>query len=356
MVLLKNDRGVLPLARSVGSLAVVGPFGDSTDLLGTWVMPPAAEKFPAGTVLDAVRRAAPGSTVRHARGVAPQGDDTSGIPAAVAAAEACEVTVVVVGEPRRSAGGRRAQRHRVAGRATAVGRGRRGTGKPFVVVLVNGRPLTVADWVERAPAVLVAWHPGIEAGPALADVLFGAVNPGGKLPVSFPRSAGQIPVHYNHENTGRPYSPDDKYTSKYLDLPDGPQFPFGHGLSYTTFRTGAPELSTGRIAVGALREGDTVEVAATVTNTGSRPGDEVVQLYVHDRVASIAQPVRRLRGFQRVTLAPGKSRTVRFRLAAADLGFWSNDPHGEFRLEPGAVDLYVGGSSTADQKATLTLT
>ncbi|MEW1672238.1 glycoside hydrolase family 3 N-terminal domain-containing protein [Streptomyces noursei] len=357
MVLLKNDRGVLPLARSVGSLAVVGPFGDSTDLLGTWVMPPAAEKFPAGTVLDAVRRAAPGSTVRHARGVAPQGDDTSGIPAAVAAAEACEVTVVVVGEPP-ALSGEAAARSDIGlpGAQRQLVEAVAGTGKPFVVVLVNGRPLTVADWVERAPAVLVAWHPGIEAGPALADVLFGAVNPGGKLPVSFPRSVGQIPVHYNHESTGRPYSPDDKYTSKYLDLPDGPQFPFGHGLSYTTFRTGAPELSTGRIAVGALREGDTVEVAATVTNTGSRPGDEVVQLYVHDRVASIAQPVRRLRGFQRVTLAPGKSRTVRFRLAAADLGFWSNDPHGEFRLEPGAVDLYVGGSSTADQKATLTLT
>ncbi|ANZ14711.1 periplasmic beta-glucosidase [Streptomyces noursei ATCC 11455] len=357
MVLLKNDKGVLPLRGSVGSIAVVGPFGDSTDLLGTWVMPPAARKFPAGTVLDAVRKAAPGSTVRHARGVDPQGDDTSGIPAAVAAARACDVTVVVVGEPpalsgeaaaRSDLGLPGAQERLVAAIAD--------TGRPFAVVLVNGRPLTVGSWLERAPAVLVAWHPGIEAGHAVADVLFGTVAPGGKLPVSFPRSVGQLPIHYNHENTGRPYDPDDKYTSKYLDLPDGPQFPFGHGLSYTTFRTDAPRLSTGRIAASGLRAGDSVEVTATVTNTGSRTGDEVVQLYVHDRAASIAQPVRRLRGFQRVTLAPGASRTVRFRLAAEDLGFWTNDPRGEFRLEPGAIDLYVGGSSTAEGRATLTVT
>ncbi|MFE6689123.1 glycoside hydrolase family 3 N-terminal domain-containing protein [Streptomyces sp. NPDC057743] len=357
MVLLKNDRGVLPLRGSVRSIAVVGPFGNATDLLGTWVLPAAAEKFPATTVLDAVRRAVPGGTVRHARGVDAQGDEVRGIPEAVAAATASEVTVVVVGEPAALSGEASARSDiGLPGVQQRLVEAIAGTGRPFVVVLVGGRPLTIGGWVDRAPAVVLAWHPGIEGGNALADVLFGKVNPGGKLPVSLPRSVGQLPIHYNHENTGRPYNPHDKFTSKYLDLPDGPLYPFGYGLSYTTFRTGAPRLGSATITADALRAGASVEVTATVTNTGSVAGDEVVQLYVHDRAASIAQPVRRLRGFQRVTLAPGASRTVRFRLAAEDLGFWSNAPHGEFRLEPGAIDVYVGGSSAAEGKATLTVT
>ncbi len=230
------------------------------------------------------------------------------------------------------------------------------TGKPFVVVLVNGRPLTMSGWLDAAPAVLEAWHPGLEAGNAIADVLFGGVAPGGKLPVSFPRAVGQIPVHYNHESTGRPYDAGNKYSSKYLDLPPDPQFPFGHGLSYTTFAVGEPRLSRERIAARALREGDTLEVSVSVTNTGDRAGDEVVQLYVHDLTASITQPVRKLRGFRRVTLKPGASRTVRFRIGADDLGFWTNAPDGEFRVEEGVVDLYVGNSSRATARRRLTIT
>ncbi|WP_246103113.1 glycoside hydrolase family 3 N-terminal domain-containing protein [Streptomyces piniterrae] len=357
MVLLRNERRTLPLGRSVSSIAVVGPFADSGDLLGTWVLPAARERFPSVRVLDAVRAAAPGAKIGHARGVDPEGTDTSGIPEAVAAVRAAEVAVVVVGEPpalsgeaaaRSDIGLPGAQEKLIAAVAD--------TGKPFVVVLVNGRPLTIGDWLDRAPAVLEAWHPGIEAGNAIADVLFGKVNPGGKLPVSFPRVAGQIPVHYNHENTGRPYDPDNKYTSKYLDLPHGPQFAFGHGLSYTTFEIGEPRLSTTRIAAEALERGDTVEVSVSVRNTGDREGDEVVQLYVHDRAASVVQPVRRLRGFRRVALAAGRSRTVRFRIGAEDLGFWTNDPDGTYRIEPGTIDVYVGNSSRATAKSTLMLT
>ncbi|WP_282796786.1 glycoside hydrolase family 3 N-terminal domain-containing protein [Streptomyces sp. CC224B] len=357
MVLLKNERGTLPLRTSVGSIAVVGPFGDSGDLLGTWAVPAAAAKYPSVRVLDAVRRAAPGARVTYARGVATEGGDTRGIRAAVAAARAADVTVVVVGEPPALSG-------EAAARADiglpgvqerlieAVAR----TGRPFVVVLVNGRPLTVGGWLDSAPAVLEAWHPGVEAGNAIADVLFGKVDPGGRLPVSFPRAVGQIPVHYNHESTGRPYAAGVKYTSGYLDLPPDPQFAFGHGLSYTTFRIGAPRLSRASVPARALHAGDTVEVSATVTNTGAHAGDEVVQLYVHDVAASIARPVRELRGFERVTLAPGATRTVRFRLGARDLGFWTNDPGGVFRLEEGAFDLYVGNSSTATAKRRLTVT
>lgn len=357
VVLLKNEDKALPLEPSVASLAVVGPFADSDDLLGTWTIPLAAKRFPPVRVLDAVRRAAPGAKVTYARGVDPEGEDTRGIPEAAAAARAADATVVVVGEPSAMSGEAAARSDiSLPGAQEKLIAAVAATGKPFVVVLVGGRPLTVGDWLGSAPAVLMAWHPGIEAGNAVADVLFGKVNPGGKLPVSFPRTAGQIPVHYNHESTGRPYDPDNKYTSKYLDLPPDPQFAFGHGLSYTTFETGAPRLSTARVPARALLEGETVEVSVTVTNTGDREGDEVVQVYVHDRAASITQPVRRLRGFARVTLAAGASATVRFRLGAQDLGFWTNDPRGELRVEEGAVDVYAGTSSAAKAKRTLTIT
>ncbi|GGO37760.1 beta-glucosidase BglX [Streptomyces lasiicapitis] len=357
MVLLKNDGGALPLKTSAKSIAVVGPFGDSDDLLGTWVVPAAAKKYPSVKVLGAVKRAAPGAKVTYARGVDPEGKDTAGIPAAVAAAKAADVTVVVVGEPP-SMSGEAAARSDISlpGAQERLVEAIAKTGKPFVVVLVNGRPLTMGGWLKSAPAVLEAWHPGVEAGNAIADVLFGKVDPGGKLPVSFPRTVGQIPIHYNHESTGRPYDADNKYSSKYLDLPPDPQFPFGHGLSYTTFEIGAPKLSRDTVSAGALREGDTLEVSVTVSNTGRRKGDEVVQLYVHDLAASITQPVRKLRGFRRVTLGAGRSTVVRFRVGAEDLGFWTNDTHGEFLVEEGKFDLYVGNSSAAKGKRTLTVT
>lgn len=360
MVLLKNEDRILPLTASARSIAVVGPFGDSDDLLGTWAVPAAAKRFPSARVLDAVRRAAPAARVTYARGVGPEGAEhtgTGGIPAAVAAARAADVTVVVVGEPPAMSGEAAARSDiGLPGAQERLVRAIAETGRPFVVVLVNGRPLTMGGWLDAAPAVLEAWHPGIEAGNAIADVLFGDVVPGGKLPVSFPRTVGQIPVHYNHESTGRPYDADNRYSSKYLDLPPDPQFPFGHGLSYTTFEIGAPELSRTSVPAAALREGDTLEVSVTVSNTGDRAGDEVVQLYVRDLAASIAQPVRKLRGFRRVTLGAGRSTVVRFRLGAADLGFWTNDPHGEFLVEEGRFDVYVGNSSTARAKRTVTVT
>ncbi|MEU0371994.1 glycoside hydrolase family 3 N-terminal domain-containing protein [Streptomyces sp. NPDC006283] len=350
MVLLKND-GVLPLRADTGSIAVVGPFADHTDLHGTWAGP-GCRRFPSVSVLDAVRSAAPGATVTHA------GAD-AGITEAVAAAESADVTVLVVGEEpelsgeaavRSELGLPDGQEELIAAVAT--------TGKPFVVVLVNGRPLTVGNWADGVPALLEAWHPGIEAGSAIADVLFGAVNPGGKLPVTFPRSVGQIPVYYNRENTGRPYDPqqpDEKYVSKYLDLVDGPQYAFGHGLSYTTFATGRPVADRESVTVAELELGERIEIQVDVENTGGRTGDEVVQLYIQDPVASIAQPVRRLRGFERVTLAAGERRTVRFSLGAEDLGFWTNDPAGCFTVEPGRIDVYAGTSSLADSHCALTI-
>jgi beta-glucosidase len=216
------------------------------------------------------------------------------------------------------------------------------TGKPFVVVLFNGRPLTLSKVHASSPAILEAWFPGVEAGNAVADVLFGKVNPGGKLPVSFPRALGQVPIYYNHEPTGRPCDPGVKWNSRYRDIPScDPLYPFGFGLSYTTFSVTDLRLSTDSVSKNGR-----VTASVDVTNTGDRQGDDVVQLYIHDPVASLTQPVRRLRGFQRVTLGPGEKKTVSFSLDKSDFGFYDN--RGRFVVEPGRIDVYAGDSSTAD--------
>ncbi|MEU5271092.1 beta-glucosidase BglX [Streptomyces hygroscopicus] len=355
MVLLKNEKSTLPLGRS-GSIAVVGPFADSTDLRGSWAGT-WADAFRPVTVLEAVKDAAPKARISHVRGVDASGRNTRGIARAASAARATDVTVVVAGEAATLSG-----EASVRGDITLPGEQERlitaiaDTGAPFVVVLLSGRPLTMEGWLDRTPAVLQAWHPGLEGGNAIADVLFGAVNPGGKLPVTFPRAVGQIPVYYNHENTGRPYDPHNHYTSRYLDLADGPQFPFGHGLSYTTFDIGEPRLGVSRVRAEALRKGDTVEVAVPVRNTGRRKGDEVVQLYIRDPVASIVQPVRRLSGFRRVTLRAGEATTVRFQLGAEELGFWTQDRQGRFLLEKGEIQVFAGNSSLAKRERVLTIT
>ncbi|HTI34477.1 MAG TPA: fibronectin type III-like domain-contianing protein, partial [Miltoncostaea sp.] len=201
-----------------------------------------------------------------------------------------------------------------------------------------------------SPAILEAWFPGIEAGNAVADVLFGAVNPGGKLPVSFPRALGQVPIYYNHEPTGRPCDVTAKYDSRYRDLPScDPLYPFGYGLSYTTFQVSDLTLNKARVS----RKGS-LTASMTVTNTGTTAGDDVAQLYIHDPVASISQPVRRLRGFARVNLAPGASQRVTFTLDRSDFGFY--DDAGRYLVEPGRIDVYAGDSSRADMTASFTVT
>ena len=219
-----------------------------------------------------------------------------------------------------------------------------------MVVLFNGRPLTLDGVADQAPAVLEAWFPGVQAGNAVADVLFGKVNPGGKLPVSFPQRIGQVPIYYNHEPTGRPCDAGSKYNSRYRDLPTcAPRYPFGYGLSYTTFTVDNLRLSTDRVS----RHGK-VRATVDVTNTGDRAGDEVVQLYLHDPVASISQPVRRLRGFERVTLDAGsRRRRSRFTLDKSDFGFYDND--GKFVVEPGRIDVYAGNSSDAELTKSFTV-
>jgi beta-glucosidase len=267
------------------------------------------------------------------------------LPAVTAAANAADQVVLALGETREMSA-------EAASRSTIDLPGDEqklidavaATGKPFTVVLFNGRPLTLERVAASSQAILEAWFPGIEGGNAVADVVFGKVNPGGKLPVSFPQALGQVPIYYNHEPTGRPCDVTQKYVSRYRDLRTcDPLYSFGFGLSYTTFAI--DKLNLDRTTVGP---DGTVSATVQVTNTGKVLGDEVVQLYLHDPVASLSQPVRRLRGFQRVTLRPGESRQVRFAIDKSDFGFWDND--GTYLVEPGKIELYAGDSS----KATLT--
>ncbi len=212
------------------------------------------------------------------------------------------------------------------------------TGKPTIVVLMNGRPLTI-NWIaENTPAILETWFAGSQAGNAIADVLFGDVNPGGKLPVTFPRAVGQIPLYYNYLNTGRPPDMKNKYTSKYLDVPWMPLFPFGHGLSYTQFKITNLQLSATRISANGK-----LTVTVDVENVGKRAGDEVVQLYVQDVVASMSRPVKELKGFERVTLGPGEKRRIEFALNPEQLGFYNRQMR--FVVEPGDFKVMVGPNS-----------
>ena len=267
---------------------------------------------------------------------------TAGFAEAVATAEKADQVVLALGEARgMSAEAASRSEIDLPGKQQELIDAIAKTGKPFVVVLFNGRPLTLAKVAETSPAILEAWFPGVEAGNAVADVLFGKTNPGGKLPVSFPQRLGQVPIYYNHEPTGRPCNVTAKYNSRYRDLTTcDPLFSFGFGLSYTTFDIAG--LTLDRTTVG--RNGK-VKASVRVTNTGERTGDEVVQLYLHDPVASLSQPVRRLRGFERVTLRPGETRRVTFTIDKSDFGFWDND--GRYVVEPGTIELYAGDSSKA---------
>ncbi len=357
MVLLKNEGGILPLDPTKRT-AVIGPLArNGHDMLGPWWG--AGRDADVVTVFDGIAQQSPGAT--YAQGCQlsntepphtdPEGcGSEAGFAEAVAAANAAEQVVLALGETREMSGEAAARSTLdLPGKQEDLIRAIKATGRPYAVVLFTGRPLALEDIVGDMPALLQAWFPGVQAGPAVADVVFGKVNPGGKLPVSFPRRLGQVPIYYNHERTGRPCNPDVKWNSRHRDIPScSPLFEFGYGLSYTTF-----EISNLQLSSSSVSRHGSIKASVTVRNTGSRAGDEVVQLYIHDPVASISQPVRRLRGFDRVTLSPGQSRTVTFTLDKSDFGFF--DDRGELVVEPGVIDVYAGSSSTADLKRSFTV-
>ena len=363
-VLLKNDDALLPLADH-RRILLTGPYATSTDHLGAWSQPFGA---PAGSIADEFASRRPDAEVSVVAGVDFLEDDDTGIAAAVEAARDSDIVVLLVGEPS-ALSGEAASRSdlRLPGRQEDLVRAIARTGVPFVVVIETGRPLIVSDWIDLAPSVIVAWHGGTEAAGAIVDVLLGDADPSGRLPMTWPRSVGQIPVYYAHERTGRPattggtlttttediglHGPDnvqEKYTSKYLDLELGPQFPFGHGSGYATFSHGSPRLSARRIA-----RDESVTLSVDVTNTSTRTGDDVVQVYVEDVVASIAPPVRRLVAFERVTVEAGATERVSFRIGDEHLGFRLAD--GRLVVEPGTFMLHVGSSLDRTQPVAVTV-
>jgi beta-glucosidase len=365
MVLLQNEGGVLPLDPS-RKTAVIGPLGDNQhDMLGPWWG--RGDDNDVVSVLDGINEQSPGAT--HAAGCQlsngevpfdqdpdpkdrdPEGCtsiDTGAVSDAVAAADQ---VVLALGETREMSGEANVRsKLDLPGRQEELIQAVKASGKPYAVVLFSGRPLALENIVADTPALLEAWFPGVQAGPAVADVVFGKVNPGGKLPVSFPYREGQVPIYYNREPTGRPCNKGVKWNSQHRDIPScEPLFRFGHGLSYTTF-----EVSNLQLSRSTVSRNGSVRASVDVTNTGSRAGDEVVQLYINDPVASISQPIRRLRGFERVTLDPGQTRTITFTLNKSDFGFY--DDRGRLVVEPGRIDVYAGNSSAADLTQSFTVT
>ena len=375
LVLLKNERETLPLRKDLRTLAVVGPLADDPRaIIGSWagdgrpqdsltllqgikakVSPRTRVLYEKGVAIEGRGilgnydapppnpSAAGGTNVASAGDIAPERlsttpTDADSIAEAVRAARDADAVVVAVGETA-DMSGEAASRTSLdlPGRQLELLQAIHQTGKPYAVVLMNGRPLSI-NWVaENSPAILETWFAGTRGGEAIADALFGDYNPGGKLPVTFPRNAGQAPFYYNQTPTGRPPT-NEKYTSKYLDVPVQPLYPFGHGLSYTTFR-----LSNLRLNATRVNAAGSVEASVEVENTGRRAGDEVVQLYVRDPVASRVRPLKELKGFQRVTLRPGERRTLNFKLTPAELGFYNQEMR--FVVEPGQFKVFAGRSS-----------
>lgn len=338
IVLLKNDRNVLPLDKKVQSIALIGPLADSRpDMLGSWTGDGKPED--AVTVIEGLKEKVPQTKINYAQGCDIRCDKADDFAEAVRAAKASDVAVIAVGESAEMSGEAAARSSLdLPGRQLDLVKAVQAAGKPTVVVLMNGRPLTI-NWIaENTPAILETWFAGSQAGNAIADVLFGDVNPGGKLPVTFPRSVGQIPLYYNHKNTGRPPDEKNKYTSKYLDVAWTPQFPFGFGLSYTQFKITNLQLDQQRLPLDGK-----LTVSVDVENTGKRAGDEVVQLYIRDTVASVSRPVKELKAFQRVTLQAGEKKRIEFVLTPAELGFWNREMR--FTVEPGEFKVMVGPNS-----------
>ena len=360
IVLLRNDGGALPLKKTLRSLAVIGPIADSAEITGSWT----AEENSAVSVLAGLRQKLPDASIEFVRGgdmqrlyplpwdadegrkatpLMPAGEMNGEVAKAVQAAKRAEVVVLVLGE-RANMSGEAASRVSLAlpGNQQQLLEAVVATGKPVVLVLLNGRPLDISWAAEHVPAILEAWYPGTEGGAAIANVLFGDVNPGGKLPVTWPRATGQVPIYYNHNLTQAPED-DPGFTSRYADFATSPLYPFGYGLSYTTFAFSNLQLDR-----KAIPASGTLHVSVDIENRGGVAGDEVAQLYIHQQAGSASRPVRELKGFQRIALAPGEKKTIHFSLGREELKFWSPQARA-WVVEPEEFDVWVGG----DSKATL---
>ncbi|MCX6234189.1 MAG: glycoside hydrolase family 3 C-terminal domain-containing protein [Bacteroidetes bacterium] len=344
IVLLKNKGHLLPLRKETGVIAVIGPLADNKkELIGSWSA--AGDYNKCITLLKGIeRKVAPETKIIYSKGCNIDDDSTTRFDEAIAAARQADVVIVAVGEGAWMSGEAASRSSlRIPGVQEDLVKRIYETGKPVVVVLMNGRPLTIAWMDSYIPAILETWFLGTMAGDAIADVLFGDYNPSGKLPVSFPRSIGQVPLYYNFKNTGRPIS-ESKWTSKYLDMPNTPLYPFGYGLSYTDFKYSEITLSD-----SVMNMNGTLKISVTVANTGQKEGEETVQLYIRDMVASITRPVKELKGFRKISLKPGESRQVDFEILAKDLMFYDSEM--KLIAESGEFKVFVGTDSENTKKA-----
>lgn len=342
IVLLKNEsvnnRPVLPLSKSTKSIALIGPLADNQkDMLGTWHVAGDASK--AITLLQGIKDTASDVKINYARGTGFSGNDISGFAEALEMAKNSDVVVMALGENYQQSG-EAASRSEIGlpGNQLALLKQVQALGKPVVLLAMAGRPLTLEWSHENIPAIVNTWHLGTMAGTAIAEVLFGDHNPSGKLTMTFPRNVGQVPVYYNMKNTGRPFSAENKYTSKYIDVSNSPLYPFGYGLSYSTFSYSDIELSK-----ESMTQNETLTLSVNVKNTGPYDGKEVVQLYIRDLVGSVTRPVKELKGFQKIALKAGESRKVTFSITTQDLAFYTRDM--SFKAEPGDFEVFIGTSS-----------
>ena len=337
-VLLKNDNETLPISKTTKEITVIGDLADNKkEMNGNWTGD--GQPTDPVTLLEALKAKFPNMKIRYEKGCDAYCTTNEGFKKAVEAAKDSDFTIIAAGESGdMSAEASSRSDINLPGRQLELIQQIHATGKPYAVVLMNGRPLTINWLAENSPAILETWFAGTEAGNAIVDTLFGDANPGGKLPITFPRSVGQIPIYYNHKNTGRPFSSENKYTSKYLDLPNTPLYPFGYGLSYTKF-----DLSNLRLDKLQIKPTENIKVSFDITNTGKVSGDEVVQLYIHDDAATVTRPVRELKNFRRITLQPKEKRTVEFTLTPRDLQYL--DRNLKPIIEPGKFEVIVGTGS-----------
>jgi beta-glucosidase len=359
VVLLKNDGGVLPLSPSARRIALIGPLADAaSEMRGCW----AAACGPEGhvSVLAALRDALPRTEIRHAAGVSldfglsVDGADDNGIDAAVKLCDGTDVILLCLGEAAAMSGEAASRAHLdLPGRQCALAEAiveRAGALRiPVVVILFSGRPLALPSLAEKAHALVAAWFLGVEAGNALSDVITGRVSPSGRTPITWPRAVGQVPVFFGERSGGRPFNPEDPYTSRYIDERNEPLYPFGYGLTYGRF-----SLSNLRVSPSVVSEGDTIEVRVDVKNEGARSAEETLFLFTHDKVASVTRPLLELRGFAKADLEPGTSQTVTLRVSALQLRFPGQDLEPVF--EPGELEVLVGPCADRAQLLGTTVT
>lgn len=340
-VLLKNSKSTLPIKSGLKTIAVIGPLADSkSDMLGSWSAAGKAEN--CVTLLEGVKNKVKGSVnILSAKGCST--NDNNDIKQAVSVALKADFVILALGESR-DMSGEAASRTDISlpGVQLELARAIISTGKPVVVVLFNGRPLAIPELDSIAPAILESWIGGTEAGNAIADVLFGDINPSGKLTMTFPGNVGQIPIFYNSKNTGRPINPEmpfEKYKSNYLDSPNTPLYPFGYGLSYTTFT-----YSNLKINKPGYQKNDNIIATVEIQNTGDRDGEEIVQLYIHDLVGDVTRPVKELKGFKKILIKKGETVTVKFEISTSELSYYHQDM--SYTLDAGDFELFIGTNSS----------